>query len=825
MSFRERKLLRLDSQAIIEELIENYDDSEPKPLTLWKKLTKLKEENSFLILKNQNKIPVVKVSSNEKNNSYNIFIKIQNASNGNDDYFDLLTKKVELKQKTVTDETKPKDNSEKNFIHFKNLSIVANNKNYYENVINQNKNSFINITKIFDGRPENFYENKIKKILNYHNKISLSKRKSQVFQRNFKIFDELIDFAVDSCNRLYLLSKINDSKDAHVKMIDLKTGFLEIVPFEFQQPSKIEVSDFDIFVSDKKNEKNTIIVFSKEDYHKQQYFTDIKDNIIDFTVDSKNNLYVLTDSGKVICYSIIPEITNMKGDSRKSFGEHKNIYNFELKNAKFISVGRLDGKIYLLFPQNKENNLGFFDIKGEKIQFQKIEIDLEKITSFEVLNADSIFVAGKDSEGETKGQQISNSLLYDKISFSFSPDILVMNKHGDLFTTSRIKDKEDSSYEILSIYENKETLFKEARFLLRPLDSGERGTKWHRIKMEGEARADKTEVRISYFATDKEENIEIILKSLRREENNIQWSKFPKNPFDALFEAKGRYLWMYVTLKSFDGFNGPQISSISTYFPKISYLDYLPQIYQEDEKSKKFLENFLSLFEVEFDTIDEKIDSFGKILDVQATPSNFLPWIASWLGVNYQEGWTKQNLRNLLKRTPHLMKNRGTKESLKEILKIFLTENNKKSLKEDPKNRGRPFKEDTKEELDEKIWIFEHFQLKKIFANMRNDEEYKEQYQEYVKLYGTDPFSFFVLLDSSILNKDKLRIVHDIVEKEKPSHTVSHVCILRPWLVLGNHTYLGINSKLIDKRLTLDDLERSPLSENQSILDRSSIIQ
>lgn len=828
MSFRERKLLHLDNNKIFEGLIEHCDDSDQEPPKLWKKLSKIKDEKeSFSILNNQNNVPVLKISSKEEDEEDDIFVKIQNASNGNDDHFDLLIRRVELKQKQITDKTKSNENSEKTFLHFKNLSIMANNEKYYENIINQNKNSFINVTKISEGRPENFYEFEIKKIANYKNKIGLSKRKSYIFQRNFKIFDKIIDCVVDSYNRLYVLSEINDSKElTQLKVIDLNTGFLEVVPYKFRQPNVIETSNSSIFVSDKtNNKKNEIVIFSKTDYHKQQHITDIEGEITDLTVDSRNNLYVLTEDGMILQYPIIPEMPHSQEKQKELSLGDKMTYDFKVRNAEFMTVGKQDDKIYLLFPQNKENNLGFFDIKEKYVQRRKIDLGLEQITSFEVLNSDSIFVTGKNDSGEDAGRQISGSPLHDKISFSFPPDRLFMNRQGDLFTTSRVKDNDESSYEILSIYENKETFFKEAKFVLRPLDSGEIGTRWHRLKIDIDGQSNEAEIEVAYYATDNEENIEKIIGSLRKDTRDIRWSKFPPNPSDALFDAKGRYLWMNVTLKSFDGVNESQIKSISVYFPKGSYLDYLPQVYQEDEKSKKFLEDFVSLFEAEFDAIDEKINSFGKILDVQATPNNFLPWIASWLAINYQEGWPNQNLRNLLKKTPDLMKHRGTKESLEEILKIFLTENYTSSPKESTKNLKLSSDNTATDNLDGKIWIFEHFQLKRIFANMKKDDNYKNQYQEYVNLFGVDPFSFFVLLDSSILNEDKLRVVHDIVEKEKPAYTVGHVCVLRPWFVLGRHTYLGINSKIVDKRFVIEDLAKNPLIENQSVLDRNSIIQ
>ena len=108
------------------------------------------------------------------------------------------------------------------------------------------------------------------------------------------------------------------------------------------------------------------------------------------------------------------------------------------------------------------------------------------------------------------------------------------------------------------------------------------------------------------------------------------------------------------------------------YFSVPTYLQFLPEIYQENEQSKIFLEKFLSIFQTLFEETENKIYSFIKHLDVRATPEEFLPWLSSWLSLSFNEGWSSDSIRSFLERAPEIFRKRGTREGLEEILSIYL---------------------------------------------------------------------------------------------------------------------------------------------------------
>ena len=106
-------------------------------------------------------------------------------------------------------------------------------------------------------------------------------------------------------------------------------------------------------------------------------------------------------------------------------------------------------------------------------------------------------------------------------------------------------------------------------------------------------------------------------------------------------------------------------------FQRLSYLRYLPATYQENEKGREFLERFLSMFESMSYDMEHTIKRLTKYFDPQAVEKEFLNWLASWMGIIYDENWPEQSKRELIKRAYQLYKIRGTIDGLKEIIKLY----------------------------------------------------------------------------------------------------------------------------------------------------------
>jgi phage tail-like protein len=145
----------------------------------------------------------------------------------------------------------------------------------------------------------------------------------------------------------------------------------------------------------------------------------------------------------------------------------------------------------------------------------------------------------------------------------------------------------------------------------------------------------------------------------------------------ALVKNRGRYLWLKLSLSSYEASSHPAVRELQVFHPRMSYLRYLPATYQEvpgDPSSQPaeldFLIRFLSLFETTFRALDVEIDQLFGYFDPTLTPSDFLPWLASWLDVALEEEWPRERKRALIGRAWKLFEAKGTPSGLAELIEV-----------------------------------------------------------------------------------------------------------------------------------------------------------
>jgi phage tail-like protein len=100
---------------------------------------------------------------------------------------------------------------------------------------------------------------------------------------------------------------------------------------------------------------------------------------------------------------------------------------------------------------------------------------------------------------------------------------------------------------------------------------------------------------------------------------------------------------------------------------KGNYLQYLPEIYENDD----FISRFLMLFESFWKPINQQIDQVENYFDPDLTPPAFIPWLSSWLGMPIDESLPLERMRALLKSAMMLFQCRGTFQALKTYLEVY----------------------------------------------------------------------------------------------------------------------------------------------------------
>lgn len=113
-----------------------------------------------------------------------------------------------------------------------------------------------------------------------------------------------------------------------------------------------------------------------------------------------------------------------------------------------------------------------------------------------------------------------------------------------------------------------------------------------------------------------------------------------------------------------DGFSAtpPGVSSVRS-----AYLDYLPGIYQESD----FLGRFLLIFEHLLSPMERTVGNAAHYFDPRLTPTDFLPWLGSWLGLVVDARMPEDQRRALIEAAPELFRWRGTKRGLRHYLQLY----------------------------------------------------------------------------------------------------------------------------------------------------------
>jgi phage tail-like protein len=101
--------------------------------------------------------------------------------------------------------------------------------------------------------------------------------------------------------------------------------------------------------------------------------------------------------------------------------------------------------------------------------------------------------------------------------------------------------------------------------------------------------------------------------------------------------------------------------------PRSSYLQYLPSFFARDG----LLDRFLLIFESILAPVEQIVDHIPLLIDARTMPTDFLPWVASWLDLTLNENWPESRRRDLIRAASDLYRWRGTRSGLSRYLEIY----------------------------------------------------------------------------------------------------------------------------------------------------------
>jgi phage tail-like protein len=220
----------------------------------------------------------------------------------------------------------------------------------------------------------------------------------------------------------------------------------------------------------------------------------------------------------------------------------------------------------------------------------------------------------------------------------------------------------------------------DGKWISNALDSTVYRCLWHRIQLHALDVPSGASVVVSTHTDSKKRDPAVILnlpddqwQTRYRIAGAMQEQGQSEQEHEFLLQSpEGQYLWLKIELTG-DGYGTPVIDQIRVDYPRESYLNYLPAVYSSDDESRRFLEQFLSVFQAEWDDLERGIATIAKYFDPKAVPCGpFMDYLGSWLALPLEAAWTGAEKRRLLEAAPKIYPKIGTPEGVREYLRVYL---------------------------------------------------------------------------------------------------------------------------------------------------------
>ncbi len=288
---------------------------------------------------------------------------------------------------------------------------------------------------------------------------------------------------------------------------------------------------------------------------------------------------------------------------------------------------------------------------------------------------------------------------------------------------------------------------------LPPVDSGETGFSWSRLIVSAELPRDCGLQVYAYASNDPEWRLWARLEEGLKVDANVVRECFgePQPPgCDFWLSLSGRYLWIAFELSA-AGEEQPVIKSFSIRMGGDHMIDYLPAIYQGDD----FTYRFVSIFNSMMQDMEDEAEALPRRLYPEST--DMLDCLAEWVCMEPGGEDVQTRIGSVLEEYETMYTVAGIKRS---VLRLTGKE---------------PF-------------IIEHFEVDPNMDECRNPVLYQ-------RLYGSEPYRFFVLLDEDAFeSRDRMEWFLSHMRELVPAETELELVLLKRCVQLDRHTYLGINT-------------------------------
>ena len=303
-------------------------------------------------------------------------------------------------------------------------------------------------------------------------------------------------------------------------------------------------------------------------------------------------------------------------------------------------------------------------------------------------------------------------------------------------------------------------------YLAPMFDSTDYEGTWHRLRLEGtfsnckyEVIAAATDVNLEETITDEAIDFSDKLELLK----DYSYVRKVNTDDMLLHNLQGRYLWVFIKVTGSKIDSSFKIEGFSVEFPHGSFVEYLPEIYQDERNS--FFERYMAVLQSLYEDLEKEVDFVPRYLDYETAPDVNLKLFAEWTGRWNENGqWTPEQLRYLIRNLQSIQCGRGTWTVMEKMIYLM---------------------------TGQKASVIEHFRWKDWA------DKDSVHLKEYYKKYGNDEDTFVVVIDAT---EKEVGVSERMLEK-----------------MLEDYTPLGMNCKVLY-------LKKKSLMDSQAYLEENSYL-
>jgi phage tail-like protein len=197
----------------------------------------------------------------------------------------------------------------------------------------------------------------------------------------------------------------------------------------------------------------------------------------------------------------------------------------------------------------------------------------------------------------------------------------------------------------------------------KPLSADPSGVTWNRLRA-WIANATGSHVEFYYALSNQPDEPPVNVTAADPFQHSA-WQALPVDVADFLLAGdKVRYLFLGARFSS-DRSGTPRLSQLRVDFNTTSFTQYLPAIYRQPGDQTDFLKRLVSLFQGLFEDVEDEIAGLEQLFDPMAAPAAALPWLATWLAVDLDQGESEARMRGSIAHAFQRYRWRGTVEGLR----------------------------------------------------------------------------------------------------------------------------------------------------------------